>query len=341
MIKQKKAFRLFIVARLPLPTWRRRELLCPTFQVKKIYENEKRLQAGDHSLDLLAHDFEKNYNMYIFPVHWQFGQLDQHPVDGYGGVMGVGRWCCASPTKCQTYPCCPVCVLPDIWPTQSSPLCALLSFPWSIAPPASLSSAMLMRTNTSPWRSGLPALASKTVSTEHLTNLIRSLGLWDRVFVQTEKTLMRWRSAAHQRFGVLTHECLTHLHRACLPGVKVPITESASTQGISRSPVIASEWLPVVPGSCVDAAPASPRLGRGVSPTAHIPNHWNECAGLWVGGACTRWAHCSDRVLSVFLVFLCLQRMWTKTSSSESLWPTAAVWRLLVATNGKRCWSLS
>uniref|UniRef100_A0A671US29 SPARC n=2 Tax=Sparus aurata TaxID=8175 RepID=A0A671US29_SPAAU len=52
-------------------------------RVKKIYENEKRLQAGEHSLDLLAHDFEKNYNMYIFPVHWQFGQLDQHPVDGY------------------------------------------------------------------------------------------------------------------------------------------------------------------------------------------------------------------------------------------------------------------
>uniref|UniRef100_A0A3Q2PLF1 SPARC n=1 Tax=Fundulus heteroclitus TaxID=8078 RepID=A0A3Q2PLF1_FUNHE len=52
-------------------------------RVKKIYENEKRLQAGDHSLDLLARDFEKNYNMFIFPVHWQFGQLDQHPVDGY------------------------------------------------------------------------------------------------------------------------------------------------------------------------------------------------------------------------------------------------------------------
>lgn len=51
-------------------------------QVKKIYENEKRLQAGEHSLDLLAHDFKKNYNMYIFPVHWQFGQLDQHPADG-------------------------------------------------------------------------------------------------------------------------------------------------------------------------------------------------------------------------------------------------------------------
>ncbi|KAL0973724.1 hypothetical protein UPYG_G00210110 [Umbra pygmaea] len=52
-------------------------------RVKKIYENEKRLQAGEHSLDLLAHDFEKNYNMYIFPVHWQFGQLDQHPIDGF------------------------------------------------------------------------------------------------------------------------------------------------------------------------------------------------------------------------------------------------------------------
>ncbi|XP_060904557.1 SPARC isoform X1 [Labrus mixtus] len=52
-------------------------------RVKKIYENEKRLQAGEHSLDLLAHDFEKNYNMYIFPVHWQFGMLDQHPFDGY------------------------------------------------------------------------------------------------------------------------------------------------------------------------------------------------------------------------------------------------------------------
>lgn len=52
-------------------------------QVKKIFENEKRLQAGDHSLDLLVLDFEKNYNMYVFPVHWQFGQLDQHPSDGY------------------------------------------------------------------------------------------------------------------------------------------------------------------------------------------------------------------------------------------------------------------
>lgn len=51
-------------------------------QVKKIHENEKRLEAGDHTVELLARDFEKNYNMYIFPVHWQFGQLDQHPMDG-------------------------------------------------------------------------------------------------------------------------------------------------------------------------------------------------------------------------------------------------------------------
>lgn len=51
-------------------------------QVKKIHENEKRLEAGDHPVELLARDFEKNYNMYIFPVHWQFGQLDQHPTDG-------------------------------------------------------------------------------------------------------------------------------------------------------------------------------------------------------------------------------------------------------------------
>ncbi|KAH0629860.1 hypothetical protein JD844_012291 [Phrynosoma platyrhinos] len=58
-------------------------ILGKVAQVKKIHENEKRLEAGDHTVELLAHDFEKNYNMYIFPVHWQFGQLDQHPVDGY------------------------------------------------------------------------------------------------------------------------------------------------------------------------------------------------------------------------------------------------------------------
>ncbi|XP_041839356.1 SPARC-like protein 1 [Melanotaenia boesemani] len=53
------------------------------FRVKKIFENERRLHAGDHSIELLTQDFEKNYNMYIYPVHWQFAQLDQHPSDRY------------------------------------------------------------------------------------------------------------------------------------------------------------------------------------------------------------------------------------------------------------------
>lgn len=52
-----------------------------TGQVQKIYENERRLHAGDHPVELLAWDFEKNYNMYIYPVHWQFAQMDQHPSD--------------------------------------------------------------------------------------------------------------------------------------------------------------------------------------------------------------------------------------------------------------------
>lgn len=49
--------------------------------MKKIFESERRLHAGNHSVELLAQDFEKNYNMYIYPVHWQFAQLDQHPSD--------------------------------------------------------------------------------------------------------------------------------------------------------------------------------------------------------------------------------------------------------------------
>ncbi|XP_053887116.1 SPARC-like protein 1 isoform X1 [Malaclemys terrapin pileata] len=50
-------------------------------KVKKIYQNEKRLMAGDHPVELLLHDFEKNYHMYVYPVHWQFSQLDRHPGD--------------------------------------------------------------------------------------------------------------------------------------------------------------------------------------------------------------------------------------------------------------------
>lgn len=33
--------------------------------------------------------------MYIFPVHWQFGQLDQHPIDGYVKpfiIVKVDKW---------------------------------------------------------------------------------------------------------------------------------------------------------------------------------------------------------------------------------------------------------
>ncbi|XP_051026570.1 SPARC-like protein 1 [Acomys russatus] len=50
-------------------------------KVKKIYLDEKRLLAGDHPIELLLRDFKKNYHMYVFPVHWQFNELDQHPAD--------------------------------------------------------------------------------------------------------------------------------------------------------------------------------------------------------------------------------------------------------------------
>ncbi|KAB5581364.1 hypothetical protein PHYPO_G00174790 [Pangasianodon hypophthalmus] len=52
-------------------------------RVQKMYENERRLHAGHHPVELLARDFEKNYNMYIYPVHWQFAQMDQHPSDRF------------------------------------------------------------------------------------------------------------------------------------------------------------------------------------------------------------------------------------------------------------------
>ncbi|KAL2097480.1 hypothetical protein ACEWY4_006687 [Coilia grayii] len=52
-------------------------------RVQKIYESERRLHAGDHPIELLAQDFEKNYQMYIYPVHWQFAQMDQHPTDRF------------------------------------------------------------------------------------------------------------------------------------------------------------------------------------------------------------------------------------------------------------------
>lgn len=50
-------------------------------KVKKIYLDEKRLLAGDHPIELLLRDFKKNYHMYVYPVHWQFSELDRHPMD--------------------------------------------------------------------------------------------------------------------------------------------------------------------------------------------------------------------------------------------------------------------
>uniref|UniRef100_A0A8C4SWF2 EF-hand domain-containing protein n=1 Tax=Erpetoichthys calabaricus TaxID=27687 RepID=A0A8C4SWF2_ERPCA len=53
-------------------------------RVQKIYESQRVLRAGEgdeHPVEVLAKDFEKNYNMYIYPVHWQFAQVDQHPAD--------------------------------------------------------------------------------------------------------------------------------------------------------------------------------------------------------------------------------------------------------------------
>uniref|UniRef100_UPI00358EE46B SPARC-like n=1 Tax=Myxine glutinosa TaxID=7769 RepID=UPI00358EE46B len=52
-------------------------------KVKKIFEDEKRLKNGIHNVDLLARDFKKNYRMYIYPIHWQFAQLDVHPMNRY------------------------------------------------------------------------------------------------------------------------------------------------------------------------------------------------------------------------------------------------------------------
>ncbi|XP_016087607.1 SPARC-like protein 1 [Sinocyclocheilus grahami] len=54
-----------------------------SIRVEKIFESERRLHAGDHPVEILQQDFEKNYNMYIYPVHWQFAQMDQHPSDKF------------------------------------------------------------------------------------------------------------------------------------------------------------------------------------------------------------------------------------------------------------------
>ncbi|XP_061433787.1 SPARC-like [Lethenteron reissneri] len=52
-------------------------------RVKKMVENEKRLESGDHSVEILRRDFVKNYKMFVYPVHWQFAQLDSTLGDQY------------------------------------------------------------------------------------------------------------------------------------------------------------------------------------------------------------------------------------------------------------------
>ncbi|KAK5866156.1 hypothetical protein PBY51_020366 [Eleginops maclovinus] len=100
------------------------------FRVKKIFESERRLYAGDHSVELLAQDFEKNYNMYIYPVHWQFAQLDQHPSDRI------------------------------LSHSELAPLRVPL-VPMEHCTPASFKSATLTRTSRCPLKSGLPVSVLK------------------------------------------------------------------------------------------------------------------------------------------------------------------------------------
>ncbi|XP_075929364.1 SPARC [Petromyzon marinus] len=52
-------------------------------KLRKIVSDERRLRQGDHTRELLQRDFVKNYRMYIYPVHWQFAQLDSRPADRY------------------------------------------------------------------------------------------------------------------------------------------------------------------------------------------------------------------------------------------------------------------
>ncbi|KAI8521807.1 hypothetical protein Bbelb_015610 [Branchiostoma belcheri] len=57
------------------------------FHAKKIYEDERRLKkradGGDWEAEILLRDFRKNYAHYVYPIHWMFSKLDQHPKDRY------------------------------------------------------------------------------------------------------------------------------------------------------------------------------------------------------------------------------------------------------------------
>ncbi|XP_028658604.1 uncharacterized protein LOC114652391 [Erpetoichthys calabaricus] len=51
--------------------------------VKKIYDLQRQLKVGTYTSSWRRSTFETNYLMHVYPVHWQFGQLDQKPADGY------------------------------------------------------------------------------------------------------------------------------------------------------------------------------------------------------------------------------------------------------------------
>ncbi|XP_058855264.1 uncharacterized protein LOC117409137 isoform X2 [Acipenser ruthenus] len=51
--------------------------------VKKIYNLQAQIKASVYGPGRQSNNFEMNYLMNIYPVHWQFGQLDRKPADGY------------------------------------------------------------------------------------------------------------------------------------------------------------------------------------------------------------------------------------------------------------------
>ncbi|XP_072898449.1 uncharacterized protein [Hemitrygon akajei] len=51
--------------------------------IKDIYTYEIQLPSSDRSLELFRNDFIDNYHLFVYPIHRQFKQLDQYPMDGY------------------------------------------------------------------------------------------------------------------------------------------------------------------------------------------------------------------------------------------------------------------
>ncbi|MGH0128484.1 UNVERIFIED_CONTAM: hypothetical protein FKN15_034942 [Acipenser sinensis] len=51
--------------------------------VKKIYNLQAQIKASVYGPGWQSNNFEMNYLMNIYPVHWQFSQLDRKPANGY------------------------------------------------------------------------------------------------------------------------------------------------------------------------------------------------------------------------------------------------------------------